>query len=111
MKQFAKKEKHNKNIRLIRETININNALLKQINTIDADYIRELQNEITSTITKTIPQVLMFLFTRYGEVNNERVIKEEDKVKNFTWIITDPAVVIYNLINDLDTISEAAGVQ
>ena len=38
------------------------------------------------------------------------MIKEEDKVKNFTWTITDPAVVIYNLIDDLETISEAAGV-
>ena len=101
------REEHNENIRLFHETMDVNNALMKQIiNTIDADYIKELQNEIISKITKTIPQVLTFLFTRYGEVNNERVIK----VKNFTWTITDPPVVIYNLIDDLDTISEAAGV-
>ena len=101
------REEHNENIRLFCETIDVNNALVKQIiNIIDADYIKELQNEIISKITKTIPQVLTFLFTRYGEVNNERVIK----VKNFTWTITDPPVVIYNLIDDLDTISEAAGV-
>ena len=104
------REEHNENIRLFLETIDVNNALMKQIiNTIDADYIKELQNEIISTITNTIPQVLTFLFIRYSEVNNERVIKEEDKVKSFTWTITNPPVVIYNLIDDLDTISEAAG--
>ena len=53
---------------------------------------------------------MTFLFTRYGEGNNERVIKEEDKVKNFTWIITNLPVVFYNLINDLETISKAASV-
>ena len=34
------REEHNENIRLFRETIDVNNALMKQIiNTIDADYI------------------------------------------------------------------------
>ena len=50
------REEDNENIQLFRETIDINNALMKQIiNTTDEDNIKKLQNEITSTITRTIP--------------------------------------------------------
>jgi hypothetical protein len=103
------REEHSENIRLFRETVDVQNALMKQIiNTVENDYLKELYNDITSTITKTIPEVLDFLFTRYGEVDNQRVIREEDKVKNFTWNIVDPPVVLFNLIEDLETIAEAA---
>jgi hypothetical protein len=103
------REEHNENVRLFRETIDVHNALLKQIvRTIDSDYLKELNNEITSTITLTIPEILNFLFVRYGEVNHQQVVNEEEKVKNFSWNLTDPPVVIYNLIENLQTLSEAA---
>ena len=105
-------EEHYENICLFCETVDMHNALMKQIvNTVEKDYIKELYyNPIISTVTMTIPEVLTFLFTRYGEVDNQRVIKEEDNVKNFTWNIVDPPVVLYNLIKDLETISKAANV-
>mmetsp|Transcript_14421 Transcript_14421/g.20578 ORF Transcript_14421/g.20578 Transcript_14421/m.20578 type:complete len:157 (+) Transcript_14421:219-689(+) len=59
------REEHNENVRLFRETIDVHNALLKQIVcTIDSDYLKELNNDITSTIILTIPEELTFLFTR-----------------------------------------------
>ena len=105
------RDDHTEQIRIYRETIDVERALMKQIiNTVEIDYIKELFNEITGTITVTIPEVLTFLFTRYGEVDIQRVTKEEDKVKNYAWNITDPPVVLFNLIEDLDTISTAANV-
>ena len=105
------REEQAENIRIFRETVDVNNALIKQItNTIENDYIKELYNNVTSTITRTIPEVLTFLFTRYGEVTSERVTQEETKVRSFTWNLTDPPIVIFNLIEDLETISEAANI-
>lgn len=103
------REEHAENVRLFRETIDVERALKRQIiSAIDKEYIKELYDDVTSTITMTIPQILTFLFTRYGEVTNQRVVTEEEKVKNFTWNIIDPPVVLFNLIEDLQTISDAA---
>ena len=84
---------------------------MKQItNTIENDYIKELCNNVTSIITRTTRENLTYLFTRYGEVTSERVTQEENKVRNYTWTITDPLIVIFNLIEDLQTISKDANV-
>ena len=105
------REEHSENVRLFRETVDVHNALMKQIvQTVEPDFIKELYNDVTSTITQTIPQVLTFLFTRYGEVDSQRVTQEEDKVKNYAWNIMDPPVVLFNLIEDLEKIAEAANV-
>ena len=105
------REEHIENVRLFRETVDVTNALLKQIvNAVEKDYLKELYNNVTSTITMTIPEVLTFLFTRYGEVDTERVNQEEKKVREYSWNITDPPVVLFNLIEDLETIAEAADI-
>ena len=103
------REEHQENIRLFRETVDVKNALMKQITaTIDANYIKELRNPLTDNITRPIYEVLTFLFTRYGFVDSRRLKQEEDKVRNFSWNISDPPVVIFNLIEDLEIIVEAA---
>ena len=82
---------------------------MKQITTtVETDYIEELHNPLTDNITRPIPEVLTFLFTRYGFLDSRRLTKEEDKVRDFSWKISDTPVVFFNLIEDLEIIAEAA---
>ena len=104
-----RREEHVEAIRLFRETVDVKNALMKQITaTIDGKYIKELKNTLTDSITRPIHEVLTFLITRYGNVDSRRLAQEEEKVRNFSWNIIDPPVVIFTLIEDLETIAEAA---
>ena len=75
---------------------------------VDANYIKELRNPMTDQITLSIPEVLQFLVTRYGVVDSRRLQQEEDRVRNFSWNISDPPVVLFNIIEDLEIIAEAA---
>ena len=58
----------------------------------------------------TILKVLTFLFTRYRTVDLRRVTIKEKKVTDFSWNIIDPPVCIFNLVEDLESIAEAAQV-
>lgn len=105
------REEHAEHIRVFRESIDVKTALMKQItSTIDNDYLKELRDEVTNTITMSIPDVLAFLFRRYGKVDSNKVSNEETKVKEFSWNIVDPPVCIFNLIEDLKSVANAAGV-
>ncbi len=105
------REEHAEAKRLHRETIDLENTLKKQIiQSVEKMYIEELYNDVTGTITITVPEILEFLFTRYGEVDSSKITTEEDKVKNFTWNIIDPPVVIFNMLEDLLSISQAGNV-
>jgi hypothetical protein len=104
-----RRDEHNDNIRLFRETIDVKNALMKQIiSTIEPRFIKELKNVHTDSITQSIHQGLTFLITRYGNVDSRRLKQEEDRVRHFSWNIIDPPVVLFNLIEDLEIIAEAA---
>jgi len=103
------REVHQEEVQLFRETVDVKNALMKQItSSIDSKFIKELKNPLTDTITRPVHDVLHFLMTRYGHVDSRRLKIEEDKVTNFTWNIIDPPVVIFSLIEDLEIIAEAA---
>ena len=104
------REEHHINIQLFRETIDVENALRNQlIASIEPDYIKELENRDTSTIIMPLPDILEFLFRRYGLVDSKRLQQTEDKVTAFAWNVSDAPVVLFNLIEDLQVTAEAAG--
>jgi hypothetical protein len=106
------RDEHREAIQLFRESIDVKNALMKQITmSIEPKFIKELKNPHTDTITQPIYDVLAFLMTRYGHVDSRRLKIEEDKVSTFAWNIIDPPVVIFSLIEDLEIIAEAANNQ
>ena len=106
------RDEYYRNEAAFRATIDVRNALLKQItSSIDDDYLKELQDDVTGTINQPIPDVLEFLFTRYGKVNSEEVEQEEKKVRSFTWNISDPPVCIFNMIDKLAKVAEAANLE
>ena len=61
------KEDHREAVRLFKETINVEGALKAQIvEAIDSLYIKTLKNAHTMKIYQSIPDILTFLFQRYG---------------------------------------------
>ena len=68
---------------LFRETVDLENALKKQlIEAIDDEYLQELRNPVTNSITQPIAQVITHLFDRYGEVTQATLDEALHKVKN-----------------------------
>ena len=92
------REEFQENIRLFRETIQVEKALIKQIvASIDPEYHKELRDDATSTITLDIPAILQHLFLHYGQVDSDVLDREEQKLKNYMWNINDPPVQFFNL--------------
>ena len=61
---------HKEAIRLFRETVDVEKALIKQlVAAIDDTYLKTLRNATTNSITQPLHQVLDFLFTRYGRID------------------------------------------
>ena len=96
-------------MRKFRESLDIKKALIKQIvASIDKVYLEELRDETTNTINKTIPEILTYLFTNFADVTSDDINKEEEKVINHFWNLSDPPVSFYTLIEDLQRLSTAA---
>ena len=86
-------------------------ALTRQIvAAIDGQYIDELRNENTNTITKTIPQILQYLFENFSNVTLQDVAREETKLRDFFWNIAEPPMTFYHAIDELQILATAAQV-
>ena len=106
---IRRREAHQERVRKFRESLDIKKALIKQIvAAIDKAYLEELRDETTNTITKTIPEILTYLFTNFADVTSDEVNKEEEKVVNHFWNLSDPPMSFYTLIEDLQLLSTAA---
>ena len=103
------RDEHHENIRVFRETLQVEKALIKQIVVaVDPEYLRELRNEMTNTITLTVPEILDHLITCYGQVDSTTLDKEEQKMKTYMWNVNDTPVTFYNLVEDLAALAIAA---
>ena len=98
------------NISAFSDTIDVKTALMKQIiSTIGNDYLKEVRDDVTNTITMNIPDVLPFFFHRDGKVDSKKVSTEETKATEFSWKIADSPICIFDLIEDLESVANAAG--
>ena len=76
---------------LFRETVDLETALKRQIiEAIDPTFIDDRRNPITNSITEPIADLLAYLFQRYGNVTPLTLDKAAKKVKNVTYLLTDP---------------------
>ena len=104
------RDEHKERIRVYREALGIQQALLKQIvAAVDEDYLKELRNEHTNAITLTIPEILSHLTTTYGQVDSSDLRKQEEQLTLFHWNANDPPAEMYNLVENLVKASIAAG--
>ena len=75
---------------------------------IEPEYLRELRDENTNTITMTISEILKLLFTHYGQVDANVLDTEEQTLRSYVWNINDPPVLFFNSIEDLRSLATAA---
>ena len=88
---------------------NLEKQLLSLLNqAIDGIYIRAFRNQHTGTIKQTIPQVFTWLYTKYSQVKQEALLKKAQSICEITYDIHDPLVVLWNEIDDLTRLAEAA---
>ena len=71
-------------------------------------YLKRFRDRATGILTHNIPDILEYLFINYGEVTDEEVIDMSDKLKSMVFDITQPIVVLYNEIQDLQDLADAA---
>ena len=92
------------------DCVSVQKALIKQIvAAVDGEYLKELRDPDTNSINLPIPDILEHLFTRYGTVTPETLAKEEAAMSTFYWDLRDPPVIMFNKIEDLMSLAEAAG--
>ena len=96
-------------IKLFREVTDVEKTIVKQIvEVIDPKYLKSIRDRVTNTITKSLVEILDFLFERYGIVEDDDLRDEEEEMRQFTYDISDPIVEIFNKIEDLEEFGIAA---
>ena len=92
-----------------REVCNLEKQLLSQMTqAINGLYIIALSNQHTGTIKQTILQVFTWLYTKYGQVKQEAQVKKAQSIREITYDIQDPMVVLWHEIDNLTCLAEAA---
>ena len=94
---------------LFHETVNIENALKKQITeSIEDLYLEELRDTTTNTILATVPFILSHLFTNYGEIEPDSVTDKESNVRKMQFTVADPLTKLWKEIEDIEQLNTAA---
>ena len=96
-------------VALFRETIDVENALKKQlIAAIEPQYLDDRRNPDTNSITEPIATTMAYLFQRYGNVTQVTLDSEARKVQNMTYLLTDPINNIFQAVQELGQLADAA---
>ena len=75
--ETQRQNEHKHLIALFHETVNLKNALKKQLTeAVDNLYLEELRYFTTNTILSTIPFILTHLITNYGEIEPDIVTEK-----------------------------------
>ena len=103
------REEHKEQIRLFRETVDVEKALIKQlVAAIEPKYIKNLRNTDSNAINIPLHDVFTHLFTRYGNVNADTLMEIEEKVKTMEYNLVEPLVTVFNEIEELTRLGAAA---
>ena len=96
---------------LFKQVQDVKQALIRQIvAAVDENYIDELRDEGTNRITKTIPEILRYLFDNFADIEAEDVRREEAKLSEFVWNVMNPPMEFYRKIEELQKLANAANV-
>ena len=70
--------------------------------------MKSLRNTDTNTINKEVYEILAYLFRRYGKVTPEKLQTAEQEVKAFVYHLQDPLVVLFDKVEDIAKLAQAA---
>ena len=103
------RNEHKEQIRLFRETIDVEKALIKQVvAALESKYLESLRDTNSNSIIRPLSEVLTHLFNRYGRVDAESLTELEGKVKDKHYDVSEPIVTIFNEIEELARLGDAA---
>ena len=103
------REEQNEKLKYFHERDTIKNVLKSHIRgAMESVYIKKRIDPSTETILHDIPKIFTFLFDQYGQIKYKHLRQEENKIKNFEYSLTDLPIVIFNVIEYLVSLSEAA---
>jgi hypothetical protein len=95
--------------RLWREAVDIERAIIKQIvKAVEPKFLKSLRNTTTNVITKSIPEILQYLFRKFGAIDSEQLMTEERTVRDIVYNLQDPLVILYDAIEELERLGVAA---
>ena len=104
------KEAHEEELRVHRKCVDVEAALIKMVmEAIDAKYTKCLRNRLTQRVNMNLEVLMRTLFQRYGFVTQQELTKHQDEVRGYTYNVTDPLTTVFDLVEDLQLIAEAAG--
>ena len=103
------RDTHKENVRVFREDVDVEKALLKQlVQAVPEVYIKPFRNQYSNAIDLPISTVLTSLFTTYGDIQDEILQENTEKLRERIFNISDPLVVLFNEIQELKALSIAA---
>ena len=103
------REEHTERLRLFRECLDVEQALIKQVlEAIDDKYTKFLCNQLTQRVDMTLEALFTNLFQRYGLVTAQALAAFEKEVREHRYDIVEPLSTVYDLIDDLELMGDAA---
>ena len=104
------RDDHIEALRTYRECIDVEQALIKQtLEAIQDKYTKCLRNRLTQRVDMTLEVLLRTLFQRYGFVTQHQLSEVESTVRKYTYNVQDPLSLVFDQIEDLQLLAEAAG--
>ena len=96
-------------IRVFREATDVKKIFINQIvASVDSMYLRELRDG-TNNISRSIPDILEYLYDNFADVTAEDVNKEEAALNQLHWNVVDPPMVFFTAVEDFQKLATAAG--
>ena len=103
------REDHTERLRLFRECLDVEQALIKQVlEAIDDKYTKFLRNRLTQRVDMNLEALFTNLFQRYGLVTPQALAEFEKEVREHRYDIVEPLSTVYDLIDDLELMGDAA---
>lgn len=104
------RDDHAEDLHIYRECIDIEQALIKQVLEVIQDkYTKCLRNRLTQRVNMTLEALLRSLFQCYGFVTQQQLADFETSVWKYIYNVQDPLSLIFDLVEELQLLAEAAG--
>ena len=71
------------------------------------NFLKAIRSKTTNKITKTIPEILTYLFETYGDVNPQELMSLRSEIEHMTFDPKEPVNAIFTEIEDFADIAEA----
>lgn len=103
------RDDHIEAVRLFREVVDVENALIKQlVKAVQDVYIKPFRNQYSNSINVPLSSILTTLFTTYGKVQDDTLQEVTKKLRERVFDLSEPLDVLFNEVEDLKALSIAA---